>query len=616
MTISEIQRSEQLLSSLEFSSKELTQKITSLLLTQSETKWVAILKKCSPRGEYLAEYAKALFQRINVQIPAARNKMKEVFSILEEKRHELSGTASTLYSEVKERYEKALSQHEHTGKRTDAVAKQHLQATSAALRAIEATPPTPAASAPLPAACAPTTPPLASSSSSAPAPAASGATDLPIPAPSTPTPSMPAPTTPPPSPGPSAPALAPANTTEPSISASLTPTPSTPVPSMPIPSAPPLSAIVPLIPAPAIPAPASPISSTLASAIASPLPAARKPATPPAAIRAPAIISPTHSPTVIKSTNTPPVIILSGPATNSSSSSSSSSSSIASGGIVNLGATCWLNTLIQLLRNNAFFKKLVSGDIHFFKTESAKERSERIEPLLLIQSLLIKVIDSKNGVSKTDIEELLHHLEASNFIKHRGQMHDAPEVLARLIGRFTNGLIPIKMIQIEQIKHAEGELQVEINCAEQSHYLPLNVTKNEQSVKDVLDSYFAPYRPERIDHDRFYRIAQLPQMIQCCFNRVGGTLVMSEQIDLSAYLQRPPEEESVHYQLESVMCRPGQSNDNCSGGHFRYYQKKGASWTCYDDATVTPDLSFEQIQEELNKFGYACFFSKIDLVQK
>lgn len=325
----------------------------------------------------------------------------------------------------------------------------------------------------------------------------------------------------------------------------------------------------------------------------------------------------------------------------------------------NLGATCWMNTLLQHLRTTNTHEEILTGAIHHSTTDA------HLANLTSLQGQLVDIVGklrdpAVQSISKDLLQKLANTLHTCGFIDNPATQHDATEVLSRLSGYL--GKAP-DSVQIDQVKQFTDGIQEVQKNHEMSDYFPLWITEKNASMKTLLDNYFGKKqescvrfivtytdgKTERLDGSERRlavlkdlpktateddilkaqiaaiksargdvdvkvvpleflqkRIASLPNMIQVRLNRRDENMPQIEESVNFGRLHMAPVD--TMYDLTSVMCRSG-VHTNGSGGHFWYYKKEGARWVRYNDSSMDYPTA-EEAHKDFNTNAYGLFYTK------
>lgn len=283
---------------------------------------------------------------------------------------------------------------------------------------------------------------------------------------------------------------------------------------------------------------------------------------------------------------------------------------IKGGGIKNIGNSCWMNALLQHFRTIKDFDSIFTGDIHSLKPDEKKEDFEKL------QTCLREVVDALRDPTPTFEEAKLQNLEelllTCKMIDKKGIQHDASEVLSKLLSRF--GQSP-KGIEIYKVNHMDtGALIPEEKAEPKQDFVPLQTTKDSESITELLQKYFGERSVDekfRGNYKKysFYITSELPKLLQLRLNKAAGAPHIEHWVDLKP-LHRDKDTLAgvTTYGLGSALCRSGaQVND--AGGHFWYVAHDKKGWKKFDDKTVS-ELSEAQAKEHINKFAYTLFYFK------
>lgn len=325
----------------------------------------------------------------------------------------------------------------------------------------------------------------------------------------------------------------------------------------------------------------------------------------------------------------------------------------------NLGATCWMNTLLQYLRTTKTHESILTGAIHDSRSDA------HLANLTSLQEQLVDIVGklrdpAVQSIPKELLQRLANALHACGFIDNPTTQHDATEVLTRLSNYF--GRAP-DSVQIDQVKQFTDGMQEVQKNHEMSVYFPLWITEKNASIKTLLDNYFGKKKEpcarlivtykdgatERLDGSEARlavikdlpktaseddilkaqiatiksargdvdvkvvpleflqkRVASLPNMIQVRLNRRDENMPQIEESINFGRLHTVPVD--AMYDLTSVMCRSG-AHTNGSGGHYWYYQKEGDRWVRYNDSSMDYRTA-EEAHNDFNANAYGLFYTK------
>ena len=297
-------------------------------------------------------------------------------------------------------------------------------------------------------------------------------------------------------------------------------------------------------------------------------------------------------------------------------------------GLVNLGNTCYMNSVIQCLSN-----------IDLFRTPLLLKRPH-IESKIVTKNLITLISEMWKEmciISPKTFKKSINN-KLTKFANY--DQHDAHEFLLDLLNvihndtlqsvvKFKDNTLASKYVQqanfnwnnhfpktslIAEIFY--GQLVKKYTCRGCEHVhknfdifnsLCIPIVKKDYYIKDLLKRYFETVYQylscsncgkEDINTDEHIvntEIYKLPTMLILSLNRFSGSnsgninyknennVYIDDSLDLSEYYAST-DSTSVHYTLHSIICHNGRTID--SGHYFTIVKNEGnecSSWKCFDD---------------------------------
>ncbi|CAH1398774.1 unnamed protein product [Nezara viridula] len=314
-------------------------------------------------------------------------------------------------------------------------------------------------------------------------------------------------------------------------------------------------------------------------------------------------------------------------------------------GFVNLGNSCYLNSILQALFHvPAFVNWLLNDNTHTSRCESMNGITHS-ECLICAMS---KTLQSSHKCTGSVVKPLQIYSKLKSICKHlvHGHQEDAHEFLRYLIEGMERSYLTIfNGIKLDSYSKETtplnqifgGYLRSEVTCLECQHVsttfqhfqdLLLDI-RNASSVEDALDSYFSRerlgdgehgYRCEqckrKVAATKKFSIERPPKALCIALKRFGVTggknskpISVKQHLDINKYRHRPTPE-FLKYKLVSLVTHLGTSS---SCGHYTAVgQTAYGSYYLFDDSLVRP----MSIQSVLNTNAYILMYEMETETQK
>ncbi|XP_024216715.1 ubiquitin carboxyl-terminal hydrolase 36 isoform X2 [Halyomorpha halys] len=314
-------------------------------------------------------------------------------------------------------------------------------------------------------------------------------------------------------------------------------------------------------------------------------------------------------------------------------------------GFVNLGNSCYLNSILQALFHvPAFVNWLLNDTTHTSRCKSMNGITHS-ECLICAMS---NTLQSSHKYSESAVKPLQIYSKLKSICKHlvHGHQEDAHEFLRYLIEGMERSYLTIfNGIKLDSYSKETtplnqifgGYLRSEVACLECQHVsttfqhfqdLLLDI-RNASSVEDALDSYFSrerlgdgehAYRCEqckrKVAATKKFSIERPPKALCIALKRFGVTggknskpISVKQHLDINKYRHRPTPE-FLKYKLVSLVTHLGTSS---SCGHYTAVgQTAYGSYYLFDDSLVRP----MSIQNVLNTNAYILMYEMETETQK
>lgn len=291
-------------------------------------------------------------------------------------------------------------------------------------------------------------------------------------------------------------------------------------------------------------------------------------------------------------------------------------------GLLNQGATCYLNSILQALFHISEFRSII---YQMPTKDEAEELSNMDLPVAksipyALQRLFCMLQTATKAVGTTELTESFGWGEADSFIQH--DVHELTRVLLdnlekKLNAQNSSDEVPDQRRQnaIDKLFHGSLETYVNVDevgyhgSREEPFYDLQLVVKNKKDIYASFDSFF---QVEVLDGKNKYcleqggtktyhraekgvRFKKIPSVLLLHLARFdydweqGETKIFSRwdfysTLDLSQYMpQYKPDE--THYTLSSVLVHSG---SNTGFGHYYCFLLCSGHWYKFNDETVTP----------------------------
>tara|TARA_Y100000991_G_C21937092_1_gene333509 strand:+ start:266 stop:1204 length:939 start_codon:yes stop_codon:yes gene_type:complete len=246
-------------------------------------------------------------------------------------------------------------------------------------------------------------------------------------------------------------------------------------------------------------------------------------------------------------------------------------------GIKNIGNTCFINALLQLLFHSKPFETL-------FQKINLQNNSLSAEESLVeaLRKTYFNYKQQENGkaISPYDFRDWL----SKNFISNdgpafkKGQQNCSRDLFTSLLASISE-VIPEGFNDLRNQYLLQGQDEPLLLLREQQ-------IENAKDVKDALEAYIKQTSLE----------TRLPNYLMLSLVREGysikeaKTSYNKKEINFSQVLEVKLEEESKKYNLEAIICKSGKTKS----GHYWSYVKIKNKWYEFNDSSVS-EVSFTKI---------------------
>jgi hypothetical protein len=336
--------------------------------------------------------------------------------------------------------------------------------------------------------------------------------------------------------------------------------------------------------------------------------------------------------------------------------------------------TCWLNSLLELLRTTHAFDSLHDPAIapHHCASEDEKMRFEILRNIL--HKTIVRLREQpKEPLAKEWAAVVLHLFYLAGIIHDKHRQHDATEALSALQMHLGN-TEEMKIDRTRIFSDASGNrIEEALKNVESANFIPLQTSQKSASTSSLLRDYFhslpdaAPVRfvvrdskgqtildgythfrdaekefreggiknPPlealqalqlemiRKDYSEEVTVARVPlteqklslqtapQHIELRINCLEGSLHPKVETIIDLSPFLPQEKEPKPCGYQLIAAFcRSGASENGAGGHFWFLENRGGYWFRYSDENVSPQTQ-EQAEEELNTYAYNLLYQKV-----
>ncbi|KAL6121106.1 ubiquitin carboxyl-terminal hydrolase [Nucleospora cyclopteri] len=256
-------------------------------------------------------------------------------------------------------------------------------------------------------------------------------------------------------------------------------------------------------------------------------------------------------------------------------------------GLINLGATCYINSLLQTLRYMKGFQK------DLFET------NEKYYCTMLKR--VFYAMSTSTGADYTHVSALINNLPFVKSVMEHQDVHEFSKILFDKIEKENQKLIK---------ENIEGKLEIEfrLKCGcikkitEIYQDLQLNIKKEEESLETALNNFTSPEQIEEFtceEHGKTSAVKRTfikttPKYLFLLINRFCFDWETLDYSKNNSFFSFPPQTVicGKKYSLYSVIVHAG----NVSEGHFYAYIKIGGKFYKFNDTQVNEVLEEEAVE--------------------
>jgi ubiquitin C-terminal hydrolase len=274
-------------------------------------------------------------------------------------------------------------------------------------------------------------------------------------------------------------------------------------------------------------------------------------------------------------------------------------------GLVNQGATCYLNSYLQTLFHNGLFRQVLFSIPADTEVESVDSISNALQDLCIN-------VNTKNSSCRTSVLTKAFGWTSQDVF----QQHDVQELSRILCERIEKKCL-LKHSKISLSSLLSGTAKNFVKCLD----VPYVSTRTEEfwdislNVNELIsleESFRQYFTPELLDKENMYKpsdelgpqraekgltITKFPTILQLHLKRfdfdpwtmrrkkINSKFTFPEKLDLSQYCETKDDGSaaSVSYSLFSVLAHAG----GATGGHYFSFLNTSLGWVKFDDERVT-----------------------------
>lgn len=232
-------------------------------------------------------------------------------------------------------------------------------------------------------------------------------------------------------------------------------------------------------------------------------------------------------------------------------------------GFPNLGNSCWLNSLLQLLLNNKWFAEAIQringGSFTSHLKELAVNRGSISSLIKILRALAHDGTPEDSHEAFIKIIDILH--------EENKQPMDASSKMMEQVVKHTDNSISLPLALFQGVMRYENSDKVEIFEPFTTFFLEPSYGRN----------YNIGLQMEQTFLKR--QIVKMPPLLMVCFDRFPGQFTILEEFSLSA-----PQGTVIKYKCTGFVLHCGSG----SNGHYFTICKANKNWYVFDDNSVSP----------------------------